>query len=173
MVGVGTVLADNPRLTVRLVPGPSPARVVVDSTLRIPLDANVLVDGAARTVIATTKRAPEERIQALRAAGAEVLVVEADCSGGVDLAELLVRLAGLGLRSVLLEGGQRLITSALARGLVDRLVVCIALKVIGAGIEAVGDLHIRRISEALTFAESGFSRLEEDIIFDGRFARAT
>src|SRR5438067_7052606 len=61
MVGVGTVLVDNPRLTVRLTEGTSPRRVVVDSTLRLPLDAHVLTDDAAETIVATTVRAPDER----------------------------------------------------------------------------------------------------------------
>src|ERR687886_2821367 len=78
MVGVGTIFADNPRLTVRLVEGPSPRRIVVDSTLRLPLDAHVLTDGAADTILATTARAPESRLQALRERGAEVLVLKQD-----------------------------------------------------------------------------------------------
>ena len=65
LVGVGTVLADNPRLTVRLVPGRSPTRIVVDSTLRLPLDAHVLTDGATRTIVATTSRAGADRVRAV------------------------------------------------------------------------------------------------------------
>src|SRR5437660_644969 len=71
MVGAGTILADDPRLTVRLVEGRSPVRVVADSRLRIPLDATVLTDGAARTIIATTAEAPAEKIDAIRGLGAE------------------------------------------------------------------------------------------------------
>src|SRR5256885_1635500 len=72
LVGIGTVLADDPKLTVRLAPGDSPVRIVVDSRLRIPLDANVL-DRAARTIVATTPLASEDRAEAIRARGAEVL----------------------------------------------------------------------------------------------------
>jgi len=92
LVGVGTVLADNPRLTVRLVEGPSPCRVVVDSTLRLPLDAHLLNDGAAPTVVATTERALPDRIAAIEASGARVLLVPADPFGRVNLTALLEQL---------------------------------------------------------------------------------
>ena len=169
LVGVGTVLADNPRLTVRHVPGVSPWRIVADSTLRLPLDANVLTDGAAPTLLATTARAPRERIRAARERAAEVLVVEEDSAGRVDLGHLLRRLGVLGIDSVLIEGGRELITSALRGRFVDRLVVCIAPKIIGTGIEAIGDLDIRRLGEAMTFAQAEFSPLGADVIFDGLF----
>src|SRR6267143_1119526 len=71
LVGIGTVLADDPKLTVRLVPGDSPVRVVVDSRLRIPLDANVLDTTDARTIVATTPTAPQERARAIKAARSE------------------------------------------------------------------------------------------------------
>src|SRR3989449_2508650 len=78
LVGIGTVLADDPKLTVRLAPGDSPVRVVVDSRLRVPLDANVLDTSVARTIVATTPLASEERATAIRARGAEGVRVKAD-----------------------------------------------------------------------------------------------
>jgi 5-amino-6-(5-phosphoribosylamino)uracil reductase/diaminohydroxyphosphoribosylaminopyrimidine deaminase/5-amino-6-(5-phosphoribosylamino)uracil reductase len=164
LVGVGTVLADNPRLTVRLVEGRSPRRVVLDSTLRLPLEVNLLTDGAAPTVVATTARAPAERVRLVRERGVEVLVVPEDECGRVDLALVLDTLK---IESVLVEGGAAVITSALRQRLVNRLVVCIAPRVIGQGIEAVGDLHTRRLGEALAFRESRFEVLDDDVIFDG------
>jgi riboflavin-specific deaminase-like protein len=170
MVGAGTICADNPRLTVRLVDGASPLRVVVDSGLRLPLGARLLTDGGP-TLVAATLRAPEVRIEAVRRKGADVLIVQEDDSGRVDLADLLRLLGSRGLSSVLIEGGAALITSALRGGLVDRLIVCIAPKVIGSGIEAVGDLNIRSMSEALDFATWSFNSVGQDIIFDGHVAR--
>jgi 5-amino-6-(5-phosphoribosylamino)uracil reductase/diaminohydroxyphosphoribosylaminopyrimidine deaminase/5-amino-6-(5-phosphoribosylamino)uracil reductase len=167
LVGIGTVLADDPKLTVRLVPGDSPLRIVVDSRLRIPPDANVLDTADARTIVATTPLASEERAAAIRARGAEVLRVKADTDGHVDLRNLLARLRADGIRSLLIEGGRGIITSALRERLVDRLTVCIAPKVIGEGIAAVGDLHIDRLRDAMTFERAGFTAYGGDVVFYG------
>jgi 3,4-dihydroxy 2-butanone 4-phosphate synthase/GTP cyclohydrolase II len=167
LVGIGTVLADDPTLTVRLVEGPSPIRVIVDSTLRIPVSAKVLADRTVRTIIATTPAATEERARAIRAAGGEILRAHADDDGTVDLADLLRRLRGIGIGSLLIEGGRGIITSALRDHVVDRLTVCIAPKVIGEGVAAVGDLHIDYLREALTFARARFVTCGEDLIFYG------
>jgi riboflavin-specific deaminase-like protein len=172
LVGVGTVLADNPRLTVRLVEGSSPHRIVVDSRLRLPLATNLLVDRAAPTCVATTAAAPAERVQAIRELGADVLVVDPDEHGQVDLRRLLMCLAAeRGLESVLIEGGGGVITSALRQGIVDRLVVCIAARLIGSGVAAVGDLGVTRLQEAPGFSDARFRLLEDDVIFEGQLAR--
>jgi 3,4-dihydroxy 2-butanone 4-phosphate synthase/GTP cyclohydrolase II len=167
MVGIGTVLADDPRLTVRLVDGRSPIRVIVDSTLRVPLTSNVFTDRTARTIVATTPTAPQARARAIKAAGGEVLRAHADDNGAVDLTDLLRRLRGMGIGSLLIEGGRGIITSALRGHVVDRLTVCIAPKVIGEGVAAVGDLHIDYLREALTFSRARFVTCGEDLIFHG------
>lgn len=166
LVGIGTVLADDPMLTVRLAPGRSPVRVVVDSQLRVPLDANVLRSADARTIVATTAAASEERAAAIRLRGAEVLRVQAQ-DGRVDLRDLLSQLRGDGIRSLLIEGGRGVITTALRERVVDRLTVCIAPKVIGEGIAAVGDLHIDRLRDAMTFERAGFIACGDDVVFYG------
>lgn len=167
MVGIGTVLADDPRLTVRLAPGRSPIRVIVDSKLRVPIESNVFTDRTARTIVATTPSAPQARARAIHAAGGEVLRARADENGAVDLEDLLRRLRGIGIGSLLIEGGRGIITSALHGHLVDRLTVCIAPKVIGEGVSAVGDLHIDYLREALTFSRARFVTCGEDLIFYG------
>jgi 3,4-dihydroxy 2-butanone 4-phosphate synthase/GTP cyclohydrolase II len=170
MVGIGTVLADDPRLTTRLVKGPSPVRVIVDSTLRLPPDANVLTDRTSPTIVATTEHAPAEREAAIRARGARVLRVPAS-GDAVDLAAVLAELRRDGITSLLIEGGRGIITSALRGHLVDRLTVCIAPKVIGQGIEAVGDLSIDYLRDAVTFTKSRFISCGEDVIFYGEPAK--
>jgi riboflavin-specific deaminase-like protein len=167
MVGIGTVLADDPRLTTRLVKGPSPVRVIVDSTLRLPLDANVLTDMTSPTVVATTETASEEKAEAIRARGGRILRVPATLAGAVDLAAVLAQLRREGMSSLLIEGGRGIITSALRGHLVDRLTVCIAPKMVGQGIEAVGDLSIDYLRDAVTFTRSRFISCGEDIVFYG------
>ncbi|HEX6817794.1 MAG TPA: RibD family protein [Ktedonobacterales bacterium] len=169
LVGAGTVLRDNPRLTVRLVEGRDPLRVVVDSALRTPLSAAVLAGGAARgTLLAASATADPKRVAALEQAGATVLLVSPDAAGLVPLGHLLRTLAARGVRSVLVEGGARIITSLLRERLVDRLVVTIAPKVLGAGIEAVGDLGIEDLANALTLGDLHVQRYGPDLVLDGR-----
>jgi 5-amino-6-(5-phosphoribosylamino)uracil reductase/diaminohydroxyphosphoribosylaminopyrimidine deaminase/5-amino-6-(5-phosphoribosylamino)uracil reductase len=161
------VFADDPKLTVRLVPGASPLRIVVDSELRIPPEANALATAEAPTIIATTLRASEERAAVIRDRGARVLRVRANPDGRVDLRDLFAQLRSDGIRSLLVEGGRGIITETLRHQLVDRLTVCIAPKVLGEGIAAVGDLNIDRLRDAMTFERAGFIACGDDVVFYG------
>ena len=169
MVGVGTVTKDDPRLTVRLAPGESPVRVVVDSSLRTPMSAAVLADGAARnTILAVNGRAPKDRCAEAESLGARILRLPPGPGGGVELGALLGRLVDLGMRSVMVEGGATLITALLREGLVDRLAVCVAPKILGAGIEAVGDLGIRDLAKSINLTEVTFTPRGGDLLLEGR-----
>ena len=168
-VGAGPACNDDPRLTVRLVPGDDPLRVVVDSTLRTPLSSALLADGAAEgTILAVTDRASEGRCEEALSLGATVLKVPADAGGRVDLRALLSELYSLGVRSLMVEGGAALITSFLCERLVDRLVVCIAPKILGRGIEAVGDLGIYDLTDSLTLADTSVTPYGVDLVLDSR-----
>ena len=169
MVGAGTACKDDPRLTVRLVPGKDPLRVVVDSTLRTPLSAAVLANGAAAgTFLAVTERAPADRCAEACSLGATVLRLPTNNEGRVDLHALLSELHARGVDSVLVEGGAALITSLLCNRLVDRVAVCIAPKILGSGIEAVGDLGICDLADSLTLADTSVIPYGVDIILDSR-----
>jgi diaminohydroxyphosphoribosylaminopyrimidine deaminase / 5-amino-6-(5-phosphoribosylamino)uracil reductase len=168
-VGAGTACNDDPRLTVRLVPGDDPLRVVVDSALRTPLSAAVLANGAAKgTVLAVTDRAPDERCAEAESLGATVLRLPASGKGRVDLDALLSGLHSLGVRSVMVEGGAALITSFLCERLVDRLAVCIAPKILGRGIEAVGDLGISDLTDSLMLTDTAVTLYGVDLVIDSR-----
>lgn len=131
LVGIGTVFADNPQLTNRQVAknAKNPLRVVVDSDADTPLEARVL-GNEAKTVIAVTERAPKGRVEAVRNAGAKVLVLPDD-NGRVQLRALMIELAGMGINGVLLEGGGELAASMLSEGLVDKGLIFIAPKIVG------------------------------------------
>jgi GTP cyclohydrolase II len=162
LVGVGTATIDDPQLTVRMVSGPSPLRVILDSTLRLSETARVL-DEQAGTIVITTGRSREERRAALRARAVGVRVVESG-PRGVDLADALRTLRDLGVRSLLVEGGARVITSFLAEKLVDRLVVAIAPTIIGAGIDAVGDLGVARVGESVRLTNRSLHAAGDDLL---------
>jgi 3,4-dihydroxy 2-butanone 4-phosphate synthase/GTP cyclohydrolase II len=144
LIGSGTALAHDPRLTVRLVRGPSPLRIVLDARLRTPPTAQVF-NADAPTMVVTSDRADlRERREALAARGVGVRVVPA-AARGLDLHATLAALRGDGVSSVLVEGGAGVIASMLAAGVVDRLLVAIAPRIAGAGAEAVGALPAARV----------------------------
>jgi diaminohydroxyphosphoribosylaminopyrimidine deaminase / 5-amino-6-(5-phosphoribosylamino)uracil reductase len=163
LVGVETVIRDDPALTCRFPGGRDPLRVVVDRRLRIPEGARVLTNEAsAGTVIATAARGGG-KLGRLRARGVRVVRVPED-SGGVSLRQVLRWLSSHGVSSVLIEGGAAVAASALKARLVDRIVFFYAAKLIGGDgrpmIDALGvkamrnvlvldDLHVRRLGRDL------------------------
>jgi len=170
MVGVGTLLRDDPLLTTRLPEGGrDAARIVVDSRLRIPETAAILdVESPAPTIIATTAAAPADKIARLEARGAQVLVTAASAEG-VDLRDLLRRLGDSGIQSILLEGGNILNASSLQAGLIDRAMIFIAPLLLGSG-EAPGIFAGRgpeRLVEALRLTDVQVRRFGDDTLIEG------
>ena len=138
VVGISTILADDPLLTVRLVRGKNPTRIIVDSQARIPLVSRIIQTAKeVRTIIAVTHGAPEESVEKIRASGAEVLVTgegsgfSAAVPRGVNLKELFASLSRLGFENVLVEGGGELNWSLIQLGIIDRIIVTVAPKVVG------------------------------------------
>jgi len=125
LVGIGTLLADDPRLTVRLVPGDQPQPVVVDTHLRTPASARVFRHPRHPWIAGAEPFPKEERLRLLKA-GAELLAVRPSPEGRLDLDDLLRTLAERGLGSVLVEGGSRILHAFLFHQLVDWVVVTIA-----------------------------------------------
>jgi diaminohydroxyphosphoribosylaminopyrimidine deaminase/5-amino-6-(5-phosphoribosylamino)uracil reductase len=154
LVGIGTVLADDPELTCRLagLGRRSPVRVVVDRGLRLPLTSRLLADAATRPVwVLTAASADPRRRQALAASGAELIEVD-EAANGLDLGAALSALGRRGLTRLLVEGGSRLAAGLLASGLVDRLAWFHAPLLIGGdGVPAVAALGLDRLAAARGF----------------------
>jgi GTP cyclohydrolase II len=141
LVGIGTILSDNPLLTVRHVNGNSPQPIVVDGRLRFPLDAHALQNHRKLPWIATAVEPDTEREQALVKSGVKVLHIPFDRDGLIDLTVLLARLREMNVESLMVEGGAQIITSFLKHRLVDQLVLTMAPIYIG-GMQAVWPLQL-------------------------------
>jgi diaminohydroxyphosphoribosylaminopyrimidine deaminase/5-amino-6-(5-phosphoribosylamino)uracil reductase len=168
LVGIGTVLRDDPSLTARLSNRPvrlasrQPIRLVVDSRLRIPLGARVLSRlHEAHTLIATTRLASPRKINLLRRRGVDVLLLRNE-GRRVSLADLCRQLGRLGIRSLLVEGGGTVNASLLRSGLADRIVLYVAPLLLGGDdakgwIGGVSPKHLRNslLLEGLTIRRVG------------------
>ena len=166
LVGIGTVLADNPSLTTRLVAGKNPVRVIVDSTARTPLDSKVVTDKSARTIIATTSNAPAEKISALKNLGVEIILAGNE---RVNLKDLMQKLAAQEITSILVEGGGQIHFSMLKAGLVDKVYAFIAPKIIGGknSLTSVEGIGFEKLSEAIALKNFTSERIGEDFLLSG------
>jgi 3,4-dihydroxy 2-butanone 4-phosphate synthase/GTP cyclohydrolase II len=162
LVGARTLLQDDPQLTVRMVPGASPLRVVLDSTLRIPLTAKVLSDDAATLILCRPDADPARRRE-LASTGAMVREVPGG-PGGLRMTDVLRVLRGLRVASLLVEGGGRVITSMLQAGAVDRVVVSVSPTIIGAGVDAVGPLGISRVTDGIRLVNRSVFLVGDDVL---------
>jgi diaminohydroxyphosphoribosylaminopyrimidine deaminase/5-amino-6-(5-phosphoribosylamino)uracil reductase len=167
LAGIGTVLADDPELTVRLVRGRNPLRIVLDSHLRVPLTARVLGEQpTAGTIVATAAGADPAKAAALQERGIEVMTLAADGHGRLDLKALLAALGQRDVTSLLVEGGAEVLTSFLRQGLADKIVAFIAPKLIGKGTEAVGDLGIAEVAGAVRLRFERSYRCGPDLVVE-------
>ncbi|HBA88609.1 MAG TPA: bifunctional diaminohydroxyphosphoribosylaminopyrimidine deaminase/5-amino-6-(5-phosphoribosylamino)uracil reductase RibD [Geobacter sp.] len=168
MVGVGTVLKDDPQLTCRLPGGKDPLRVVVDTTLRVPLHAALFgLQSGAGTLIATCCQ-DEAKIEAVKARGAEVLLCR-ESGGQVDLADLFAKLGERGVQSVLLEGGSHLAGAALRGGHIDRCMIFLAPKLVGgAGMGLFAGEGAVLMADAIQLDDVTVKRVGVDLLVEGK-----
>ncbi|MDI6600160.1 MAG: bifunctional diaminohydroxyphosphoribosylaminopyrimidine deaminase/5-amino-6-(5-phosphoribosylamino)uracil reductase RibD [Thermoanaerobacteraceae bacterium] len=167
MVGLNTVIADNPHLTTRIRNGRDARPVIVDSLASIPISANVL--SGNRSIVVVTERAPIERVSALKDKGAEVIFTGEDENGMVDLNELMYKLGDMGIDSILLEGGGSLNWSAVKKGIVDKFLFFVAPVIIGgaSALTPVEGEGFKTVSGALRLKRLNFKSLSDDILIEG------
>jgi diaminohydroxyphosphoribosylaminopyrimidine deaminase/5-amino-6-(5-phosphoribosylamino)uracil reductase len=162
IIGVGTAVADDPRLTARHVPGPNPARVVIDPCGRLAPTARLLIDDGARRIVVTSEGARCDF------PGAEVLALPS-AGGHIEPASILASLAELGLRRVLVEGGSDTLSRFLAARCLDRLHVVVAPIILGDGRPGLSLGPIDRVEQALS-PPMRVHRLGGEMLFDCDFS---
>lgn len=168
MVGIGTVLKDNPRLTCRINGGHNPVRIIVDSKLRIPLDCNVLKRAEGMVIIGCGKHDNAKKLQALEKLGAKVFSCPRK-DGEVDLRKFMRKVSETGINSVLLEGGSALDGTMLDEKLIDKFYVFVAPKIIG-GKDAktpIGGLGVELMKDAVILDRLSITQMGVDWLFEG------
>ncbi|KAB3528799.1 bifunctional diaminohydroxyphosphoribosylaminopyrimidine deaminase/5-amino-6-(5-phosphoribosylamino)uracil reductase RibD [Alkaliphilus serpentinus] len=173
MVGITTVIKDNPRLNTRLPleEVSHPTRVIVDSSLRIPLDS-IVVETASQqpTIIATTNRGPKEKLLKLKDKHVEIIILP-EKNNRVDLNQLMIELGKRRIDSILLEGGGTLNYSALEEGIVDKMITFIAPKILGGTaaltpVEGEGKINV---DDAFMLNDLRVGYLGKDLLIEGYF----
>jgi diaminohydroxyphosphoribosylaminopyrimidine deaminase/5-amino-6-(5-phosphoribosylamino)uracil reductase len=161
IIGRKTLLADNPRLTTRLVKGPNPIRIIISASGRLPADRMAFTDRQSPTYVATLPA------NVRKASGNFQFIAVRGARNGLILKELLLKLGKMGIMSVLVEGGSGTLTSFLSQKAADKIVVSAAPILIGDGIEAVGDLGIKELINSIKLSQLKVKKAGSDLIIIG------
>ncbi|MBF0117941.1 MAG: bifunctional diaminohydroxyphosphoribosylaminopyrimidine deaminase/5-amino-6-(5-phosphoribosylamino)uracil reductase RibD [Desulfobacterales bacterium] len=172
MVGVGTILKDNPMLTTRLgdIKGKDPVRIILDTNLSIPLDAKVLhIDSLAETLIITGDEISIEKKERIENSGKTKIITCAAKNGLIDLNSLMDKIASLKIDSVLIEGGATVIASALKSNIVDKICFFYAPKILGGndGIPICSGKGFDKIEDSIKVKDIKFKRFGDDLMVEG------
>ena len=171
LVGIGTVIADDPKLTCRIEGGTDPHRIVLDSSLRTPFTSHICsLAGDVKTTIFCGNRTDTKREHRLRETGVEIERLPHE-SLSTQLPAVIARLEQLGVRSLMVEGGTQVLTSFFRHRLVDRVVLVAAPIVIGDGTQAVADLGITELADAPRGRTVSVYQAGDDIVWEMQFER--
>jgi 3,4-dihydroxy 2-butanone 4-phosphate synthase/GTP cyclohydrolase II len=168
LVGINTVLIDDPRLSVRYGDGDNPTPVVLDSQLRTPPGSRLLQQDGTHPVIVALQNASEERESRLVDAGARVVRISQASGGGIELTELFRWLREHDVNSLMIEGGAKVISNILAQGLCDQIVLTIAPRFFGCnGVRAAETLNCVRPTSSACLARVEFLQLGDNMVVWG------
>ncbi len=167
MVGIQTIISDNPRLTCRIPGGRNPIRIICDSHLRIPMEAEVVQTAKKMKTVVATVSSEQEKISALGEAGVKVLITDS-ADGKVDLQDLMQKLGQEKIDSILLEGGGTLNQSALQSGIVNHIQIYLAPKIFGGTgkYTPVSGIGVKEPDEAYLLINRKIGIFGEDILLD-------
>lgn len=166
LVGIHTVLEDDPMLNCRMEGGVNPIRIVLDSKLRIPLKSNIVKTAKEIKTIVVTTESDERKKEVLKSLGVEIMELKSE----ICLSELLTRLGEMKIDSILVEGGGRIHGSFLQENLVDRVYAFVAPKLIG-GADALSPVEgtgIQKMKDAIKLKDTECRMIEKDILITGR-----
>lgn len=171
LVGVDTVIKDNPLLTARMIKNPvkQPKRIVLDSSLRIPLESDLLNSKRlSDIIIAVTKNAPVSRVKQLSSKGAEIIIVD-EKDGMVDIKDILTELGKRDVTSLLVEGGAKVNASFAASGLIDKVMIFIGGCIIGGekAPSSVGGTGFDDLAKTIKIEYIKLKRFKNDIMIEG------
>jgi diaminohydroxyphosphoribosylaminopyrimidine deaminase/5-amino-6-(5-phosphoribosylamino)uracil reductase len=168
LVGIGTILKDDPQLTARIRGGRDPYRIVLDSQLRIPEEAKVIGISPSKVIIATTELAPRDKTEKLEKRGIRILILDSQ-EGKINLKSCLCKLGEIGMMSLLVEGGSQVNGSFLDEGLIDKLLLFLAPKLMGdpQALGIFGGKGACSLEEAVSLREMKRRRIGEDILLEG------
>lgn len=168
MIGINTVLVDNPKLTSRTPGTSNPIRVIVDSKLRIPLTSQVL-EVNARRIIATTAKCDNEKKKQLESLGVEIITLSEEKPDHVNLKQLFEELGKLGITSIIVEGGAEIATAMLEQKLINKAAFFIAAKILGGGKNAFDGKGVEKMDDAMKLKNATIRKLGEDVLITGYF----
>jgi diaminohydroxyphosphoribosylaminopyrimidine deaminase/5-amino-6-(5-phosphoribosylamino)uracil reductase len=170
LVGIGTVRKDNPSLDCRIKGGVNPYRIIVDSSLQIPINAKLLNHKDNRTIIATTEKASPKKIKQLTSRGTRVIVVNSK-QKKVDLKKLIKEVGKLDITSIMIEGGSTINASALSSKIVDKVLIFIAPKIICGtdSIPSIGGKSPALLRSAYQLKNINTIRFGDDLLIEGYF----
>jgi diaminohydroxyphosphoribosylaminopyrimidine deaminase/5-amino-6-(5-phosphoribosylamino)uracil reductase len=170
-VGIKTVLADNPRLTSRLAGGRNPIRIVMDPSLDIPLDSDIVSSAKeVKSIIVTSKSTSstkyKKKKELLKEKGLQLIEMELKNSQ-FKIADLMKKLYSQGIFSLMVEGGAEIAASFLKAGVVNKCHFFISPKILGDGKSGLNDLNIKSLKRCLQLKNVSFQRFEDDMLMSG------
>ena len=172
LVGIGTILRDDPLLTARVRGGRDPHRIVLDSRLKTPEEARIIRTSPSKAIIAATALAPKHKIERFEKRGVRIFIFDSK-EGMVDLKSCVSRLGEIGITSLLVEGGSQVNGSFLDEGLIDKLLLFLSPKLMGdpqaPGI--FGGRGISNLQEAIALKEMKTKKIGEDMLIQGYLER--
>lgn len=167
LVGVGTIISDDPLLTVRYIKGKNPQTIILDSTLRIPISARILKN-ANPPIIFTTNKASPEKYNSISQMNVKIIEVDSTKDGKVNLNTVLKKLYNFGIKTLMVEGGREIITNFLNEDQVDKVIITIAPIFVG-GFSALSTMNMTsnfpRLKNIIQY------KLGSDLIIKGDVAR--